>query len=285
MRRLGVLLGTVVVAALVSSAMMATAAWANMATLSVADAGGGSMTISASVSVDDCGGEFCGWYVIVYERHAAVPCAADKVLPQALSGFKTAPGDLSLTETFRPFFPREARLCLYIFAVAHAPQLAAELLYQVPAGYGDQRSSSYNCSDFSNQAQADYYRQLYPSDPSELDADDDGVACEDNPCPCGAEAIPAEPEPAPPATPTLPPTAPVQHIPPEPPAAAPTPCTERQAALIRAWRKVKRRRQALRSARQRAWRNRHTVQVRRRRWRYAQREARALERQQHRLCG
>jgi hypothetical protein len=39
-----------------------------------------------------------------------------------------------------------------------------------------------DCSDFSNQAQAQ--QNLLPGDPYELDADGDGVACESLPCPC-----------------------------------------------------------------------------------------------------
>ena len=40
----------------------------------------------------------------------------------------------------------------------------------------------YDCADFANQAEAEEY--LLPGDPYRLDADSDGVACEDLPCPC-----------------------------------------------------------------------------------------------------
>lgn len=40
----------------------------------------------------------------------------------------------------------------------------------------------YDCADFANQAEAEEY--LLPGDPYRLDADHDGVACEDLPCPC-----------------------------------------------------------------------------------------------------
>ncbi len=42
----------------------------------------------------------------------------------------------------------------------------------------------YNCSDFANQAEAEEY--LLPGDPYNLDADNDGIACEDLPCPCSS---------------------------------------------------------------------------------------------------
>jgi hypothetical protein len=68
----------------------------------------------------------------------------------------------------------------------------------------------YDCADFANQAEAEEY--LLPGDPYNLDADNDGIACEDLPCPCsyspgggggdggnaGAGAIPPAPPPKPP---------------------------------------------------------------------------------------
>jgi hypothetical protein len=44
----------------------------------------------------------------------------------------------------------------------------------------------YDCSDFETQAEAEEY--LLPGDPYNLDADNDGIACEDNPCPCSSQA-------------------------------------------------------------------------------------------------
>lgn len=63
----------------------------------------------------------------------------------------------------------------------------------------------YDCADFANQAEAEEY--LLPGDPYNLDGDDDGIACEDLPCPCsstpgegggGGEEQPAAPPPPPP---------------------------------------------------------------------------------------
>jgi hypothetical protein len=62
----------------------------------------------------------------------------------------------------------------------------------------------YDCADFANQAEAEEY--LLPGDPYNLDGDDDGIACEDLPCPCsstpgeggGGEEQPATPPPPPP---------------------------------------------------------------------------------------
>jgi hypothetical protein len=46
------------------------------------------------------------------------------------------------------------------------------------------KALDYNCSDFSNQAEAEEH--LLPGDPYGLDADHDGVACESLPCPCSS---------------------------------------------------------------------------------------------------
>jgi Excalibur calcium-binding domain len=64
-------------------------------------------------------------------------------------------------------------------------------------------AQDYDCADFANLAEAQEY--LLPGDPYNLDGDDDGVACEDLPCPCstapggggGEEQAPAPPPPPP----------------------------------------------------------------------------------------
>lgn len=48
----------------------------------------------------------------------------------------------------------------------------------------------YNCSDFKSQADAQAYLRMYPSDPSKLDTDKDGIACENNPAPRDTNRVP-----------------------------------------------------------------------------------------------
>lgn len=69
-------------------------------------------------------------------------------------------------------------------ALTAIPILAATVVVMAPtptASAGDK-----DCSDFRNQRAAQrYFRKHHPrQDPSGLDADHDGIACEDNPCPC-----------------------------------------------------------------------------------------------------
>lgn len=66
-------------------------------------------------------------------------------------------------------------VALAVFAVASMPSAAA-------ARRGDK-----DCSDFPTQRAAQFFflRHGGPRyDPDRLDADHDGIACEDNPCPC-----------------------------------------------------------------------------------------------------
>lgn len=68
-----------------------------------------------------------------------------------------------------------------LLIVALLPLAATALLAPAPAAAG----TDYDCSDFANQAEAQEY--LLPGDPYRLDADNDGIACEDLPCPCSYE--------------------------------------------------------------------------------------------------
>src|ERR1700749_3167974 len=64
-----------------------------------------------------------------------------------------------------------------------------------PSAAAHQRRLDYDCEDFANQAEAEEY--LLPGDPYNLDADNDGIACEDLPCPCSDTPGGAVEEPAP----------------------------------------------------------------------------------------
>jgi Excalibur calcium-binding domain len=58
--------------------------------------------------------------------------------------------------------------------------IAIGFVAQTPQASAHRRD--YDCADFANQAEAEEY--LLPGDPYNLDADGDGIACEDLPCPC-----------------------------------------------------------------------------------------------------
>jgi hypothetical protein len=58
--------------------------------------------------------------------------------------------------------------------------IAGGFAAQAPSASAHRRD--YDCDNFANQAEAEEY--LLPGDPYNLDADGDGIACEDLPCPC-----------------------------------------------------------------------------------------------------
>jgi hypothetical protein len=50
-------------------------------------------------------------------------------------------------------------------------------------------SAALSCQDFSSQAAAQTYLRQYPTDPDGLDRDRNGIACENNPCPCNLTPV------------------------------------------------------------------------------------------------
>lgn len=70
--------------------------------------------------------------------------------------------------------------------VIAAISAAVLLIVSLPAGAA---ASDKDCADFPTQraAQIFFLKHGGPRyDPDRLDADDDGIACEDNPCPCSS---------------------------------------------------------------------------------------------------
>jgi len=205
--------------ALVVSAVVAgpiASASADSAVIAATDAGGGQMHVTAEVTSTACTTYgFCNWFSFAIERHSALPCADDEAFLMGVhSGLETT-GTVKEEWNYEPFFPRLDKICVFVENGAGVHPVG-EAVISLPSGYGRQYTTAHNCSYFSSQRRAEYYLELYPGDPSRLDADHDGSACESNPCPCGAEAIPAEPEPAPPAPvvvtpPTTTPVAPTTH--------------------------------------------------------------------------
>jgi hypothetical protein len=175
------------------------AASADSGSISAAqDLGDGRIQTTISVTSTTCSGiGFCGWLGYSLERHSSLECRDDLTFLRSVVPFHETSGTAQQTVTFRPFFPRQTKLCVILDNEAGI-NVVAERVFDLPSGYGVQRSTGFNCSSFGSQAAAQYYLMLYPGDPSNLDGDNDGAACEENDCPCGAESIPPEPLPEPP---------------------------------------------------------------------------------------
>jgi hypothetical protein len=249
----------------VFTAIVPSSALADSASISAVDAGGGKMKVVADITSTTCSAYgYCGWFAFAVERHSSLPCREDDAFLTHVGTLRESSGTFQEEWTYEPFFPREDKICVFVSNGAGVHPVG-EALISLPTGYGRQRSSAYNCSFFSSQERAQYYLELYPDDPSGLDGDNDGVACEANPCPCGAEAIPPEPAPTS-ATPTTSPDAGV--------------CAEGHRRVEVAWQRV-------REARRRFQRSRGTQTARKKHQALARRirEARQTEQQQIELCG
>jgi hypothetical protein len=154
----------------------------------VHDAGSGQMTVSYTVtSTAAAQSGFSGWVAYLAEDHSTRACSVAwaNYLRHVVPAQNVA-GSVTNTVTFRPFFPRQIKLCVYLSNPA-GERAVFEQVVSIPAGYGVQRSTGYNCSHY----------WLYPGDPSGLDADNDGAACESNTGPSPGPPIPPEPTPPP----------------------------------------------------------------------------------------
>ena len=96
---------------------------------------------------------------------------------------------------------------MLIRTAALAASLLALALSAAPA-LAD-HSYDLDCADFAAQAAAQYHMNAHPGDPDGLDGNDnDGLACESNPCPCyyGTATQPETPAPVPSPAPSPTPT-------------------------------------------------------------------------------
>jgi hypothetical protein len=262
--------GLVILAISVLAVVAPSSAIADSASISAVDAGGGEMRVVADVTSTSCSTfGYCGWFAFAVERHSSLPCREDDAFLTHVGSLRESSGTSHEEWTYEPFFPRVDKICVLVSNAAGVHPVG-ESLISLPVGYGRQRSSAHNCSFFSSQERAQYYLELYPDDPSGLDGDHDGVACEANTCPCGAEPIPPEPTPAPTPIPVMPAL----------PSTGEDVCTEGHRHLEVAWQRVREaRRRFQRSRGTRAARRRHEALVRR------IKAARQTEQQQIELCG
>jgi hypothetical protein len=196
---------TAAIAAVVLVFGLDAVARADSATITASDAGNRQMHVSATISSSTCSTSgYCGWFAYAYERHSSLPCSYDQVFPRWVGTLHDTSGSETVEFTFTPFFPRNTKLCIDINN-GNGAHVAGEQTISLPDGYGVQGwKYDYDCPDFGSQSSAQYFYEMFPGDPSALDADHDGVACSDNNQPYGAEPVPAEPRPAAPVftTPT-----------------------------------------------------------------------------------
>ena len=123
-----------------------------------------------------------------------------------------------------PTLARMTRFAIASMVGALGATLLVLALLATPAAA--HHSYDMDCPSFSSQASAQYHMNAHPGDPDGLDgSDNDGRACESNPCPCYYGGA-TQPEPLPPPPPPAPAPAP------PPPIAQPQPQAKRYSARI-----------------------------------------------------
>ena len=109
-----------------------------------------------------------------------------------------------------------------VLALVSILSLAIAAMVVTSSASADHVGDTFNCDDFTYQADAQAHYRLHPTDQDGLDDDDDGIACESNPCPCDEDAVLLQTEtPAPTGTPAPTPEAGAATPTPVSPAAAP----------------------------------------------------------------
>jgi hypothetical protein len=149
--------------------------------------------------------EFCGYFPVLMTLPAGQACSPT---PNGTGWVGPAIGaplpQTTMLATWTEF-PRitsgAKHACLYAESTDIAPTLLADVPFNVPAPPAltaptpapsasttpSVPAVDYNCTDFATQQQAQVY--LLPGDPYGLDADHDGVACEDLPSARAASAV------------------------------------------------------------------------------------------------
>jgi hypothetical protein len=93
------------------------------------------------------------WYAYLAEDHASRACSpAWANYLRHVETLHEDPGKVTRTVTFTPFFPRQITLCVYLNNPARERSVV-ERVVDIPAAYGRQRSSGYNC-DASERAES-----------------------------------------------------------------------------------------------------------------------------------
>src|SRR5262249_41615346 len=121
------------------------AALADSASISAVDAGAGKMQVVADITSTTCSTYgYCGWFAFAVERHSSLPCREDDAFLTHVGSLSELSGTSREEWTYEPFFPRLDKICVLVSNGAGVHSVG-EAVISLPAGYGRQRSSAYNC--------------------------------------------------------------------------------------------------------------------------------------------
>jgi hypothetical protein len=158
---------------------------------------GVSMTATVDYSWDSCSGSCSGEYLRAYLTTPGSSCVQGGEPSVAFESLPSTAGSGARSITFLPRGPEgEVQLCAQIERWDLVPGkslVAADTA--VAHTQGEIPGNIYDCRNFAYQDDAQAYLEKWPTDPSKLDGDNDGVACEELP------RRPLTVAPAPPAPP------------------------------------------------------------------------------------
>jgi hypothetical protein len=199
LKRRAIVLGAAL--ALLATLSSASARAATIEVTGFSERPGISMTANLSYSWSSCSDTCFGEYLHAYLTTPGSACVQGGEPMVAFEPLTASGGANTKTITFLPRGPEgDVQLCAQIedwdlvsdrFIIAAATAVAHT--------QGEIPGNIYNCSNFTYQDEAHAYLQKWPTDPSNLDGDNDGVACEElprRPLPVSPSPVPA---PAPPS--------------------------------------------------------------------------------------
>ncbi len=157
---------------------------------------GVSMTAGINYSWDSCSGSCFGEFLHAYLTTPGSSCVQGGEPLVAFESLSSSGGTGARTITFLPHGPEaDVQLCAQIERwdlVSGQFLVAADTA--ITHTQGEIPGNIYNCANFTYQDDAQAYLQKWPTDPSRLDGDNDGIACEELP----RRPLLTSPAPAPP---------------------------------------------------------------------------------------
>lgn len=166
---------------------------------------GRSMSATLVYSWESCAGSCFGRYLHAYLTTPGSDCVPGGEPPVAFEPLSSLGGSATRTIAFPPRAAEgDVQLCAQIEDWETGPggQTIAAFDTAVTRTQGAIPGDIYNCRDFGYQEDAQAYLRKWPTDPSNLDGDNDGLACEDLP----HRPLPVSPPPS--APPSVSPPAP-----------------------------------------------------------------------------
>lgn len=182
-----------------ATAVPTSASAASMDITSFSERPGVSMTASLNYSWDGCSGSCFGEYLHAYLTTPGSACMRGGEPMVAFEPLSASGGTGARTITFSPRGPeRDVQLCAQ---VEHWNLVSGQVIVAADTAVihtqGEIPGDIYNCRNFAYQDEAQAYLQKWPTDPSNLDGDNDGVACEELPRRPLPVAAPPPPAPVP----------------------------------------------------------------------------------------